>query len=364
MKFVSLSYQYSGDIDNPEDWFRRVRIYTGSWKQISREHEVIRVEQINFEGKISHEGIQYHFVNYGKKKLYFPWRLHRFIASLDPDIVMVNGLHFPLQLILLRLQLPGKIKIIAQNHAEKPFGGLKKYWQRWADQCINAYLFASRMTGESWVKNGNLSSEKKIHEVMEVSSVFRPMERSEARSATKASGSPVYLWVGRLDANKDPVTVIKAFVRFLEFHPSARLYMIYHTKELLSAVRGLIPEENKHQIIQVGRMAHCEMQYWYNSADFIVSGSHYEGSGTAVCEAMSCGCIPVLTNIDSFRVMTNQGACGLLYEKGNPEDLLGCLVQTIYIDRSVYRKRTLAQFQSALSFEAIAKKIQTIASSL
>jgi glycosyltransferase involved in cell wall biosynthesis len=361
MKFVSLSYHYTPDIDNPEAWFNRIRIYTGSWELIARENQVIRLEQINLSGKLKHGGIEYHFLRYGKRKLYFPWRLHRYLVSLNPDIVIVNGLHFPLQTLLLRWQLPKHVKIIAQNHGEKAFEGVKKYWQRRADTAIDAYLFASRAMGERWVRKGNIASIKKIHEVMEVSSYFHPIDKQLARTYTRAVGSPIYLWVGRLEDNKDPLTVVKAFTRFLEFHPEARLYMIYQTNELLPTLMKLIPAENKRQLILVGKVSHEDLIYWYNSADFILSGSHHEGSGTAICEAMSCGCIPILTQIDSFSAMTNNAECGLLYEAGNQEALVSCLVQSVDIDKTCERKKTLQQFQQALSFEAIAQNIQRIA---
>ena len=64
-------------------------------------------------------------------------------------MAIVSGLHFPLQVIQLRLNLGKKVKIIAQNHAEKPFTGIKKYLQRMADQCINAYFFASFAEGQN-----------------------------------------------------------------------------------------------------------------------------------------------------------------------------------------------------------------------
>ena len=76
--------------------------------------------------------------------------------------------------------------------------------------------------------------------------------------------------------------------------------MIYQTEELLVEIKNIIEKENKNAIQLVGNIPHNEMLYWYNSADFIISGSHYEGSGTAVCEAMSCGCIPITTNIFFF----------------------------------------------------------------
>ncbi|MDP9047553.1 MAG: glycosyltransferase, partial [Bacteroidota bacterium] len=96
----------------------------------------------------------------------------------------------------------------------------------------------------------------------------------------------------------------------------------------------------------------------------ILSGSHYEGSGTAVCEAMSCGCIPIVTDIPSFRAITDNGNCGILYEPGNQQELLSALFQTQTINKSAKRTNTLAYFEQKLSFEAIASQIHNIAATL
>ncbi|HEX3386522.1 MAG TPA: glycosyltransferase, partial [Mucilaginibacter sp.] len=82
---------------------------------------------------------------------------------------------------------------------------------------------------------------------------------------------------------------------------------------------------HRESITLVGELPHDELQYWFNSADFTLSASHYEGSGTAVCEAMSCGCVPIVTDIPSFRMITDNGRCGLLYEPGNEHALLDAL---------------------------------------
>jgi len=364
MTIVSISYHHSGDIDNPEDWFRRLRVFIGSWELIGKQHGVIRIERINYEGRLNHRSIEYHFIPSRKYSRYWPWKLHRLIRSLKPDIVTVHGLHYPLQTIQLRLQLPSHVRIIAQHHAEKPFIGIRKYFQRLASNYVDAYLFASKKMGERWVARGNISTAKKVYEVMEVSSVFEPMERVPARKKTGARGDPVFLWVGRLDQNKDPLTMVKAFIRFCEYRPSARLIMIYHTSEMLTELEDVLAIERTQQVHLAGSIPHEDMKYWYNSADFVVSTSRYEGSGTAVCEAMSCGCIPILTNIDSFRAITGEFQCGLEFEPGDVEGLLEKLLLASQLDRQVERRKSIERFKQALSFEAIAEKIQSIADSL
>ena len=79
---------------------------------------------------------------------------------------------------------------------------------------------------------------------------------------------------------------------------------------------------------------------------------------------MSFGCIPVLTDILSFRQMTGNCSCGILFPAGDTESLLAALIQITSQDKAAEREKVLQQFRSELSFEAIADKIQEVAVSL
>lgn len=366
MKIISTSYIKTGEFDNPEDWLRRIDFYTGILDELARQHEVISIERINYEGMHQQNDVHYQFIHLKKKIALFPWRIHRFIKRQRPDIVLVHGFIFPFQVMQLRWMLGKKVKIIVQNHAEKPSPGIRNFIQRVADRYIDAYLFTSAEMGRKWVEKGIIASIQKIAEVMEVSSAFKAIDREEKDGSAKAFTAHVFLWVGRLNANKDPLTVIKAFINFLAFQPSAKLYLIYHTEELLQAVKDLINsnEKAKEAILLVGQMPNQELEAWYNEADFFISGSHYESGGVAVCEAMACGCIPIVTDIDSFRYMTGTGKCGFLYEPGNDKALLEILLKTPKMDMPKERDKVLKQFKEELSFETIAGKINKVISSL
>src|SRR2546423_5734685 len=243
MRFVFLSYNYSPDINSPEKWLDRIKMYRGTLERLSKENTVTRIEQINYTGTYSHQGVQYYFVKNRNKKSHFPGRLNRLVKELKPDIVIVHGLHYPLEVIQLRILLGRKIKIVVQNHAERPFSGIRKILQQLADRCVDGYFFSSKAMGAEWVSKGNLASLEKIHEVMEVSSDLHPVDKTLARSKTRVAGNPVFLWVGRLNSNKDPLTVIKAFLQFSKQQPMVRLYMIFHTSELLGAIRNLLGQD-------------------------------------------------------------------------------------------------------------------------
>jgi glycosyltransferase involved in cell wall biosynthesis len=366
MKFVSITYTKKSQFSEPGAWLQRIRAYLGVLEALGKQHSIISVDRINYKGEVFLNGVLHHFPDFGDNRLVVPWKLNRYAGSQEPDIVLVQGMLSPLQVILLRIQLGRKVGIIVQNHAEKPGRWHHRLLQQLADPFIDAYLFTAKEMGDEWVNRHIIRRPGKIWEVMEASSDFALMDRQEARALTGVRGEPVFLWVGRLDPNKDPLTVIRAFLQFAAIRPPARLYMIFHTKELLPAVEALLDQEpgSRESVILAGEKQHGEMAEWYNSADYIVSGSHYEGSGVAVCEAMSCGCIPVLTDILSFRKMTGDGSCGILFCPGDEKSLLAAFIRATELDRVVEREKVLQQFRSALSFEAIAESIHTVATSL
>ncbi|MEO6522715.1 MAG: glycosyltransferase family 4 protein [Mucilaginibacter sp.] len=366
MKIVFASYVYTPEFNTPEAWLRRINFYVCIQEALAVNHTIISIEQINYEGEYLQNGIQFQFKRLSKWGRYFPFKLHRYIKSLNPDIVFIHGLHFSSQIIQLRLLLGSKIKVIAQHHAEQPHTGIKKRIQKLADRCINAYLFASRDMGMEWVIRGNLASPNKIHGVMEVSSVFSPIDKALAQAITGISGAPIFLWVGRLNQNKDPLNVVRVFLNFVKINTSARLYMIYQTEELLSEIIELLDNNPtlRDAIVLVGKTPHADLLYWFNGADFIISGSFYEGSSAVICEAMSCGVIPIVTDILSFRMMTDNGKCGHLYEAGNQQALLTTLLKTIGMNMAQQREFTLKHYKETLSSEAIAARIEAVALSL
>lgn len=366
MKFVFASYVFTGEFNNPQAWLNRINAYGGILEALAVTDTVISFEQIDYEGELLHNGVQHYFIRTNKKERLLPAKLHRLIKAQRPDVVVIQGMHFPLQIIQLRASLGRKVKIIVQHRAERPLQGLKKQLMRLADAGTDGYLFASKAMGQGWVDAGNISNADKIRQVMSVSSVFESVNRGVAQSNTGVTGSPNFLWVGNLNANKDPLTAIKAFLCFAKQEPNARLYIIHQTNDLLPQILQVLNSQplRKNNVVLVGKIPHADLLYWFNSVDYILSSSHAESAGAAVSEAMSCGCIPILTDIDSFRIITANGRYGWLYPAGNETALFNILAQTPFIKVAKMRERVLAHFKSQLSFEAIAGQMKVIAESL
>jgi len=346
---------------SPEQWLGSVRFLAGVMESLAKHHTVTGIFHIGYKGTLQHNGVTYMFPGYSGWQLFFPLGFHHYLKKLRPDAVIVHGLKSPWQVLMLKFQLGSRVKIILQHHAERPYRDFRKYIQSWADRHVFAYLFASRELGLQWVNQKQINDRGKIKEIMGTSSPFAIAGKDVARRATNVKGEKIFLWVGRLDANKDPMTVIKAFSELVKTEPSARLYMIYQTFGLLEEVAALVDLNGATDHINlVGRVDHSALQDWYNSADFIISSSLYEGSGIAVCEALSCGCIPIVTDIPSFRMMTGNGTVGLLFEAGNSDSLLEMLHRSFMLDIPAERDKVLRQFKNELSFDANARKIMRV----
>lgn len=361
MKIINLSYKASPAYSDTGQWIAGYDFFYRIWEVLAQQHEVIFLEFINAETNILNKGISFLFQRETKVSLLFPFRLNRFIAAQRPDVVVVHGIMYPLQVWLLRKALGDQVRIIVQHHAERPLSGWRRLLQPRADRVTDAYWFTARGLAEMWMGERLIRRDAKVFEIMETTSVFRVADRDAAKAVTGVHGDGIYLWVGRLNDNKDPLLLVRTFISFARDTPGARLYMIYQNDDLLNNIQALLAQhaEPATSIYLVGKVPHDQLQHWYNSADFIVSCSHYEGSGVAICEAMSCGCIPLVTDIPSFSYMTGK-ACGKSFPVGDEAALRSVLDSTSTLDIALERGRTLQQYHRYLSPEAIAARIQEV----
>lgn len=363
MNIVFLNYNILPNYRSPEDWLKKISPSKGIIEALSKKAEVHYIIRIGCVIEHFDKSVQYHFPKRGKYDKIFPAYLHQLVRKINPDIVIVLGFPFLAQIIQLRLFT--NARIIVQNHGGSPAAGFKKKIQQLAGRCISAYFFSSKTLAENWLSYGIINNPEKIKEVMPASSPFYVLGKGMARKKTDLKDNLVYLWVGSLDQNKDPLTVIEAFVLFLRSNPSAKLYMIYHTSNLLHDIKNYVNEKNcENSIIFMGQVEHEELLYWFNLADFFISGSHAEVFGIALIEAMSCAVIPIVTTIPSFRKITKDGKFGLLYPPGDVAALEKVLSMSYFFPREKYADAVLQHFENELSSQKIADEILNICKEL
>ena len=114
MHFIFVSYNHNPDFNSPQEWIKRISFYIPSLEILGENHQVSSLQQIGYEGDYRHNNIQYHFKKLNNPYTHFPGSLNRFIKQLNPDVVVIHGTHYPLQVLQLRLLLPKSVKIIVQ----------------------------------------------------------------------------------------------------------------------------------------------------------------------------------------------------------------------------------------------------------
>jgi glycosyltransferase involved in cell wall biosynthesis len=286
--------------------------------------------------------------------------MHQVTAALRPALVHVHGLQFAWQAWQLKnLSNMGAVPILLQDHANvPPRHWLNRLTLRWALSRIKAVSFAAEAQARPWREGGFLRPQQPVFELMEGSSRFNLQPRLEARARTGMTGDPVCLWVGRLNANKDPLTVLSGFKRALTRLPDARLTMVYSGDELLSPVQSWLTNDPSvfARVTLLGRQPHAALEAIYNSADFFLLGSHHEASGYAAIEALSCGVVPILTDIPSFRVLTKQGTVGGLWPVGDAQAMAQVLKAHYARLQTDTPDKVRAFFDANFRWEAIGKQ--------
>lgn len=290
----------------------------------------------------------------------------RWLKNAKPDIVLVRGLIFPLPVLYLRLILGKKVKIIAVHHADRPFRGPKRILQKLADKCINAYFFTSKGNAKDWIRTGIINNAEKIFERPATLTRFKKLDKQHCRQTTGMPTGLNYLWVGRLNSNKDPLTLLIAFQQFLESGHSATLHLAFQTNDLLAEVKEKIAASDLllSSVVLHGKIDYQELPAWFSASDYFISTSHSEGGSSVILEAMACGCIPIVSRIPPSMKVIEEGIFGLYFSPGNPGELLDQLINSCEEDIAERSASVEAHYTASFSPSAIASQLHLICNGL
>lgn len=321
--------------------------------------EVTVVQAFHRDAAIEAEGVRYRFVAEpalpGRASGAMPWRLAAAARAARPDVIHVNGLDFALHTrMLCGLGVP----VLAQDHASA--AGRRRARRRWGLAKVAGAAFTDAAQAGPFIAEGSLRRDVPVFSVPESSTRFGPGDPEEARAASGIHGDPAVLWVGRLDANKDPLTILDAVEIAAAALPGVRLWCCFHEAPLLAEVRARIAGSDvlAGRVHLLGRVPHARIETLCCAADFFMLGSRREGSGYALIEATACGATPIVSDIAPFRRLT--GGVGALAPVGDAHGFAEALVRLAADPREALRARTVAHFRRALSFERVGARLVEI----
>ena len=320
------------------------------------------VQASSVEGSLIRDGVAYSFIAPDRPGAPLTGSAHfaTLLRSLAPDVLHVHGLCYPHEVLGLRALAP-TTPLLLQDHANGP----PRFWRRprWKRAAAQAQgiAFCAREQAEPFHRLGLLAPRTDIFEIPESTTTFTPGNRIDARAATGMHGDPAVLWVGHLNDNKDPLTVLDGLARVVRQRPGIMLWCCFATAPLIGAVQARIDADPvlRGRVRLLGRVPRPQVQALMRAADFFVLGSHREGSGYSVIEALATGLPAIVTDIPSFRALLGFGerAPGMLWPCGDSQALASSLLAATTQPREQWRARALARFESELSSAAVGRKL-------
>jgi glycosyltransferase involved in cell wall biosynthesis len=309
---------------------------------------------------VTRNGVDYYFLEPGPGQVTISAgeEFVRRIRELNADVFHVHGLGFASDVQRLALLAPD-IPLFLQDHADR----VPPFWRRRAYRrglsLAAGVSFCALEQAAPFLKSGVLPPRTPVYEIPETSSRFTPGDQQLARQLTGVHGDPAILWIGNLDSNKDPLTVLDGISAAIAQLPGLKLWCCFRTAPLLQLVQTRIDADAqlRDRVELLGPIPHERVELLMRAADMFVLGSHREGSGCSIIESLACGLSPVVTAIPSFAALTGDGAVGALWPCDDAAGLCEALLRVASQQRPEVRAAVRAQFDRELSFVAVGTRL-------
>lgn len=173
-----------------------------------------------------------------------------------------------------------------------------------------------------------------------------PVKRDERRFITVASG-----------AHEPRIQVIKGLDLIMQVAPR----FPDHEFVVVGARAGSLPHKPRN-VIEVPHVPHEELPRYYASAAYYLQLSVTEGFGNALCEAMLCGCVPIVSAVGAMPGIV--GDAGFVLGRRDVDALQRLLEEVSAIDvaeRSrLARERIVADRPVDLRREGLVERLAMI----
>jgi len=155
----------------------------------------------------------------------------------------------------------------------------------------------------------------------------------------------LFVTVGRLDTQKDPLLLLQAFAQVKDKRPSARL-LIVGDGVLRSEVEKQITKLGlRDSVVLAGLVEARKVADYVRCADIFVLSSAYEGMPMALLEGVACGLPAASTDVGEVRRAVRNGENGYVSDARTPQGLAGAMEACLEGRDGMPPERCLASVQ-------------------
>ena len=199
-------------------------------------------------------------------------------------------------------------------------------------------------------------------------SLFRPLDRQQARERLGLNGGKMVLYVGRLEPLKGLELLLHTAAQ-LETCQGLRVLVVggaASADQEIHRMRDMARDLKVEEVFDfVGRVDQDELPWYYSAADICVVPSYYESFGLAALESMACGTPVVATRVGGLSTIVQHGRTGYLKSWRCPEAFANSLEMIMSSERLQYSMGLAARRRAeGMSWERVAARIGDLYDSL
>ncbi len=246
-----------------------------------------------------------------------PWKLRRFLAKENFDVIHLHGSIAPTLPYLALKYSQAKNFITFHSAHEESYGYV--LWEPVLEQYFRKLdgLIAVSTVARDSVSKYFPGTYRIIPNGIDTERFCPSLEPVPALREL----GPKILFVGRFEPRKGLKYLLQAFPRVLEEVPSARL-VIVGQGFLERYYRRYVEEHIKGSVLFVGHVSPQDLPRYYASCDIYCSpATGAESFGIVLLEAMATETPIICSDIPGYRTLMEEGKEGLFFKARNPASL-------------------------------------------
>ena len=267
------------------------------------------------------------------------------VKEINPDIVHSHMLWHP---GMLGAFVPSKKYVITVFNGDvswrKDRKLINRLTLRFAIRKANLITSVSQNLLEDCRRWG--ARKKKLYRIMRGVDLsrFRPVnDRLNLRCTLGLGSGPVVLSPRSAGKLYNLDAILLATPEVVKHFPSAQIVFIWQSasEEEAGALNNLAASLNVEQNVHfVGNVPYERVHLYNQAADVMVSVPSYDGVSSSILEAMSCGAVPVVSNLSTTREWVEDNRNGLLV---TPRDVNGIAQAIIALISNEQKRYEMAQ---------------------